>query len=142
MDLMDVEIGGAAAAPGVHLKVRRSVGHQSVGPQPGRPFVLVHGLSSNARLWDAVARVLFAAGHDVYAVDLRSHGQSDGAAEGHDTATAASDVAAVIATLGLSAAVVAGQSWGGNVVARLAARHPDRVAALALVDGGWIDLRA
>jgi non-heme chloroperoxidase len=38
--------------------------------------------------------------------------------------------------------VVAGQSWGGNVVVRLAARHPDLVRALALVDGGWIDLSA
>ena len=33
--------------------------------------------------------------------------------------------------------VVAGQSWGGNVVLTLAAEHGG-VAAVALVDGGWI----
>ena len=33
--------------------------------------------------------------------------------------------------------VVAGQSWGGNVVLTLAAAHGG-VAGLALVDGGWI----
>ncbi len=40
------------------------------------PFVLVHGLASNARLWDGVATALVAAGHPVFAVDLRGHGRS------------------------------------------------------------------
>lgn len=119
-------------APGVTLRVRHR-------PGDGRPFLLVHGLSSNARLWDQVAARLN--GHPAYAVDLRSHGESDAPADGYDTATAAADVAAVAASLGLADAVVAGQSWGGNVVVRLAAEHPDLVAGLALVDGGWIDLR-
>ena len=35
--------------------------------------------------------------------------------------------------------MVAGQSWGGNVVLTLAAEHGG-VAGLALVDGGWISL--
>ncbi|HEX6871418.1 MAG TPA: alpha/beta hydrolase [Micromonosporaceae bacterium] len=120
--------------PGVTLQVR----HWQGGPRV--PFVLVHGLSSNARLWDAVARELAGAGHAAFAVDLRSHGVSPAAETGYDTATAADDVAAVIEELHLAPAVVAGQSWGGNVVVRLAAQRPDLVAALALVDGGWIDL--
>jgi len=41
------------------------------------PFVLVHGLASNARLWDGVARRLAGAGHSSAAVDLRGHGRSD-----------------------------------------------------------------
>jgi pimeloyl-ACP methyl ester carboxylesterase len=106
------------------------------------PFLLVHGLSSNARLWDEVAERLADDGHPVYAVDLRSHGESEATAEGYDTATAAADVAAVAAELGLSSAIVAGQSWGGNVVVRMAAEHPSLVAGLALVDGGWINLSA
>ena len=40
-------------------------------PGPLRPFLLVHGLSSNARLWDGVARRLAAAGHEVVAVAQR-----------------------------------------------------------------------
>jgi pimeloyl-ACP methyl ester carboxylesterase len=109
---------------------------------PGRrPFLLVHGLSSNARLWDGVATALSAAGHPAYAVDLRSHGESDRPATGYDTATAAADLDAVCGALDLPPAVVAGQSWGGNVVIQLAARFPARVASLVLVDGGWIALR-
>jgi pimeloyl-ACP methyl ester carboxylesterase len=125
----------------VSLHVRQHLPDEP--PPAAKPdFLLVHGLASNARLWDEVAETLAAAGHRVHAVDLRGHGESDLPPEGHDTATAAADVAAVGNALGLSGAVVAGQSWGGNVVVRLAAEHPALVAALALVDGGWINLRA
>jgi pimeloyl-ACP methyl ester carboxylesterase len=122
---------------GVRLHVRHWPG------EPGRmPFVLVHGLSSNARLWDGTASRLAAAGHMTYAVDLRSHGLSDRPPTGYDTETAANDVAAVTRRLDLPPSVVVGQSWGGNVVVALAAKHQDRVRGLGLVDGGWIDLPA
>lgn len=120
---------------GVHLRVRHWPGRH-------RPFLLVHGLASNARLWDEVATRLAEADHPAYAVDLRSHGESDAPERGYDGATAAADLAAVADFLALGASVVAGQSWGGNVSVRLAAERPDLVAALALVDGGWIDLPA
>jgi pimeloyl-ACP methyl ester carboxylesterase len=124
-------------ADGTRLHVRHWPG------DPGRiPFLLVHGLSSNARLWDGVAAGLAAAGHPAYAIDLRSHGDSERPGDGYDTATAAADVAGVAASLGLAPAVVAGQSWGGNVTVTLAAKNPDTVRAVALVDGGWIDLRS
>lgn len=126
----DVELPG-----GPRLAVRRAAG-------PRRPFLLVHGLASNAHLWDGVARRLAAAGHEVVAVDLRGHGRSEETDDGYDTATAAKDLSRLIAVLGWTgdrAPVVAGQSWGGNVVLTLAARHGG-VAAIALVDGGWIHL--
>src|SRR5690349_24023266 len=108
MEAADVMV---RVAGGVRLHVRRWPG------ESGRvPFLLVHGLSSNARLWDGVAARLAAAGHPAYAVDLRSHGLSERPAGGYDTPTAADDVAAVARSLGLPPAVVAGQSWGGNVV--------------------------
>ena len=112
------------------------------GALPG--FVLVHGLASNALLWREGAEMLSQGdpragwGHAVTEIDLRGHGESDVPASGYDTATATGDVAAVIATLGLGRPVVAGQSWGGNVAVELAATFPHLVAAIALVDGGWI----
>jgi pimeloyl-ACP methyl ester carboxylesterase len=124
-------------ATGVRLRVRA----WTLTADGGRPpHLLIHGLSSNARLWDAVAKRLAAAGHAAYAVDLRSHGESDAPDVGYDTATAARDVAALCRGLGLRRVNVAGQSWGGNVAVRLAAEQPDLVFSLALVDGGWIDL--
>ncbi len=123
---------------GPSLALRRTDG-------AGRPFLLVHGLSSNARLWDGVARRLAAAGHEVVAVDQRGHGRSEQVDDGYTTRQCASDLAALMTELGMTgdrAPVVAGQSWGGNVVLTLAAEHTDTspVAALALVDGGWISL--
>jgi pimeloyl-ACP methyl ester carboxylesterase len=104
------------------------------------PFLLVHGLASNARMWDGVAAVLAEAGHDVAAVDLRGHGQSPKPDEGYDFGSVVDDLLAVLDRLGWERAVAAGQSWGGNVVLELALRSPERVHAAACVDGGTIEL--
>ena len=120
---------------GPRLALRRAEGAR-------RPFLLVHGLASNALLWEGVAARLADAGHEVVAVDLRGHGRSEQVADGYTTEQCAADLAAVCQQLdlvGARAPVAAGQSWGGNVVVELAARHRS-VAALALVDGGWIML--
>jgi pimeloyl-ACP methyl ester carboxylesterase len=134
---MEVESLRVTVADGVALHVRRWPGDRGKVP-----FLLVHGLSSNARLWDGVAVRLAAAHHPAYAVDLRGHGESERPADGYDTATAAADLDALATGLDLHPAVVVGQSWGGNVAVEFAARYPGRVRALSLVDGGWIDLSA
>jgi pimeloyl-ACP methyl ester carboxylesterase len=114
----------------------------SVWEGDGPAVLLVHGLASCRRLWDAVGDHLAGRGHRVAALDLRGHGTSDAPASGYDVATVAADVAAALPALGLDAPVVAGQSWGGNVVLELAWSRPELVGAVACVDGGWIDLRA
>lgn len=109
------------------------------------PVLLVHGLASNARLWEAVGQRLSAAGHPVAAVDQRGHGRSDKPDDGYDFETLSADLAAVMATIGWTptrAPIVAGQSWGANVALELAALRPDLVTALVLVDGGTIELSA
>ena len=105
-----------------------------------RPFLLVHGLASNARLWDALAERLDDLGHPVTAVDQRGHGLSDKPDDGYDFVTVTDDLARVIESLGWDRPVVVGQSWGGNVVLELAHRLPDLVAGIACVDGGTIQL--
>jgi pimeloyl-ACP methyl ester carboxylesterase len=105
------------------------------------PFLLVHGLASNALLWTGVASALAAAGHRVVAVDQRAHGRSD-PSDRLDLATLTADLVAVAAALGLDRPIAVGQSWGGNVVLELAHRYPAAVRAVAAVDGGTIELRA
>ena len=108
------------------------------------PVVLVHGLASNARMWDGVAPDLAERGHPVVAVDLRGHGLSSKPEAGYDFETVARDLYRVIDRFGWLGRppIVAGQSWGGNVVLELGARHPDAVSGLVLVDGGTIEMSA
>jgi pimeloyl-ACP methyl ester carboxylesterase len=108
----------------------------------GVPFLLVHGLASNARLWDGVGAALSGLGHPAVAVDLRGHGRSPKPDEGYDVPTVASDLVPVVESFGDGPVVVVGQSWGGNVVLELAARWPSLpLRGIGCIDGGWIDLR-
>jgi pimeloyl-ACP methyl ester carboxylesterase len=111
-------------APGVSLHVEQRLGNPGAAP-----FVLVHGLASNVRLWDGVAERLHALGHSVFAIDQRGHGRADAPAAGYDLETAVADLLALIGALGLERPVLAGQSWGGNVVLELGWRRPEIVAA-------------
>lgn len=122
-------------APGVALHVERRDGRPEAPP-----FVLVHGLASNLRLWDGVAEELHARGHTVVAVDQRGHGRSDAPESSYDMDTAVADLLALLDALALPRPVVAGQSWGGNVVLELAWRQPGAVRGIACVEGGVIEL--
>jgi pimeloyl-ACP methyl ester carboxylesterase len=105
----------------------------------GQDFLLVHGLSSNSRLWDGVGARLAAAGQRAIAVDLRAHGRSAGS---DDLAfpTLVDDLERVIDATGLERPVAVGQSWGGNVVLELGASRPSLVGGIVGVDGGLIEL--
>ena len=105
------------------------------------PCLLVHGLASNARLWDGVAWRLAQAGHPVVAIDQRGHGHSSKPDSGYEMATVADDLALLIDAMQWKQPLVAGQSWGANVVIELGYRHPSSARAIACVDGGFIELK-
>ena len=107
----------------------------------GPDFLLVHGLASNARLWDGVARKLASLGHRVVAVDQRGHGRSAKPDHGFDMQTVAHDLVLLINASGLETPVVVGQSWGANVVIELAHSSPDSTRGAVAVDGGTIHLQ-
>jgi len=111
----------------------------------GSPLLLVHGLASNARLWDGPARHLAQMGHAVTAIDLRGHGFSDKPDHGYEMTTVVDDIADVINTVysqrsSAGKPIVIGQSWGGNLVVELAHRHGDLIRGIVAVDGGTIEL--
>lgn len=111
----------------------------------GAPILLLHGLASNARLWDGPARCLSTLGHHVVAVDLRGHGHSDKPSSGYSPAEIADDVAHLIGQFAMEhqhwrRPLVIGQSWGGNVVVQLAAQHRELTRGIVAVDGGTIEL--
>jgi len=100
----------------------------------GKPaFVFVHGWTCN-RSFFAPQAAHFARQHRVVSIDLRGHGESDKPQGPYPIAAYADDIAYVIEQLGLGKTVAVGHSMGGIAVLQLAAAHPDRVAAIVMVD--------
>jgi pimeloyl-ACP methyl ester carboxylesterase len=130
-----VDVWTSPSRPGPRAR-SGAAGHDE---QATIPFLLVHGLASNARLWDGVAEQLAAAGQLPVTVDLRGHGRSSKPDGPYDVPTVAGDLANLIRALPLDRPVVAGQSWGGNVALELGARDPELVRAVVCVDGGWLE---
>lgn len=103
--------------------------------------LLVHGLASNARMWDGVGSALAARGIASISVDLRGHGLSSKPDDGYDFQTVTSDLVAVLEGLGVSRAVIVGQSWGGNIAVHALRHHPEAFTSGVAVDGGFIELK-
>ncbi|MET7361623.1 alpha/beta hydrolase [Streptomyces sp. NPDC005562] len=125
----------------VSTTVSLNVRHRPAGGSgpTGRPYLLLHGMLSNARMWDEVAERVAAAGHPVYAVDHRGHGESDAPPDGYENAAVVGDLVEAVTSLDLAGALVAGHSWGAHLALRLTAERPDLVAGLVLIDGGWYE---
>jgi pimeloyl-ACP methyl ester carboxylesterase len=96
--------------------------------------VLVHGARAHRHWWDAaVESGLGRGGRRVVAIDLSGHGDSDRRPEYSPEAWADEVLTAVDECAGGRAAVI-GHSMGGLVAVVAAARRPDLVSALVLVD--------
>ena len=105
----------------------------------GQWLVLLHGLASQAHIWDLVAPGLTDS-FRVIAIDQRGHGLSDKPDNGYDFATITADLDATLDALNIAQAMMAGHSWGGNVALQYAVEHPDRVSGLVLIDGGFLQV--
>jgi pimeloyl-ACP methyl ester carboxylesterase len=98
--------------------------------------VLVHGFLDLAYTWHEVAATLAAHAH-VIAPDLRGHGDSDwlGAGGYYHFFDYIPELDEVIARLARKRVILVGHSMGGSVASYWAGTRPDRVSALALLEG-------
>ena len=103
-----------------------------------RPILALHGLASNARWWDLVARHL-SPPHRVIAPDLRGHGRSDKPPSGYSFAEVGADLVSLVKALHVREPLVVGHSWGASVALWLGS-HLEGVAGVVCVDGGVADL--
>lgn len=99
----------------------------------GRRVVLIHSLGLDATLWNEVAAHL-PESITVCAYDCRGHGLSGAGALPYSMQGFAEDLRRLLDHLGWPDVELAGCSMGGCIAMEFAARHPQRVAVLTLID--------
>jgi len=95
--------------------------------------VFAHGLLWSGRMFDAQVAEL-ADRFRCVAFDFRGQGRSEVTAGGYDMDTLADDAAALIEALGCAPCHFVGLSMGGFIGMRLAARRPELVRSLVLME--------
>ena len=123
--------------------MRRRVGGDGVELEvldegSGPAVLLVHGFPDSSHLWRHQVPALTGAGLRVIAPDLRGFGASDRpeGIEDYRISRSVADLVAVLDTLGVERARVAGHDWGAAVAWVLAALHPKRVERLVALSVG------
>ena len=105
----------------------------------GKPFdpklpavVFIHGAEHDHCVWTLQTRYLAHHGRGVLAVDLPGHGRSDGLPLA-SVEEMAEWIVALMDAAKIGQAALVGHSMGSLIALECAARHPDRVRAIALV---------
>ncbi len=106
------------------------------GPEhPVGDVILIPGLSSSPEVWDGLTDQLKGR-YRVHRVHIQGFAgaPAEDNATGNVSAPVAEDLARYIAEQGLTRPAVIGHSMGGTIGMMLAARHPDSVGRLMVVD--------
>lgn len=122
---------GPAGGAGVVAAERITVAVEGRGPD----VILVPGLASSPEVWRGIADQLRKT-HRLHLVQLAGFAGAPASAEsdGPVAAPAAEAIADYIARERLKAPAIIGHSLGGEAALMLAARHPDRVGGVMVVD--------
>jgi len=103
----------------------------------GVPLLLTHGFGATSGMWNPNIDAL-SVDRPVIVWDQRGHGSSDAPddMDRYSEAISVADMAAILDAAGVDRAVVGGMSLGGYLSLAFHLVHPQRVAALVLVDTG------
>ena len=102
--------------------------------RPRRLLVLLHGMASNHTRWsEFVEHTRLKESWDILRPDLRGHGESPYRGR-LDMRRWCEDLTDLLDATSYDQGVFVGHSLGANVAVEFAARHPARVAGLALID--------
>jgi pimeloyl-ACP methyl ester carboxylesterase len=112
-----------------------TIHHEATGSGP--VVLFTHGFASSSHRWAATVADL-AADHTTVVWDMLGHGRSDSPDDpaAYSVPTSLEAMLAIVDATGGGPATVVGHSLGGYLSLELAIAHPDRVAALVLVDTG------
>jgi len=99
----------------------------------GPVVLLIHGFGDTGEMWGPAVRDLEHS-HTVVVPDLRGMGRSSHPEDGYDKRTQAADLRAVMTILGYDHSAVVGHDIGNMVAYAYAARYPDKVERLVVID--------
>ncbi len=100
----------------------------------GPPLLLLHGLTNTWRVWQPFLPAL-AADHRLIVPDLRGRGRTANTEGELKASQVAQDMFALLDSLKIDRANVAGFSFGGHVALRMATQQPSRIAAMISIVG-------
>jgi len=100
-----------------------------------KQILCIYGITANCRFWDCLASAL-SPHHRVIAMDLRGRGLSDKPPTGYSIKHHCKDILILMNDQGLQRPVLMGHSLGAFISLVFAARYPQRVDQLILLDGG------
>ena len=128
-------------APGEHVWVAATP-PQDAGPEARELVLCVHGMSGAATNWTDLMAEL-APEFDCAALDLPGSGHSPPprTGAGYSVSALAATVIRLIETLDAGQVHLIGNSMGGAVALRVAARRPDLIRTLTLISPALPDLR-
>lgn len=114
-----------------------SIHYYEGGPANAETIVMIHGFGANKDNWVRFGK-FFTERYHVIALDLPGFGDSSKPDASYDVGTQTERVAAFFKALGLSKVHLIGNSMGGHIAALYAARHPEQVLSVALLDNAGV----
>ena len=115
------------------------VAYEASGPAEGLPVLLLHGFPYDVRSFDAVVRIVNAAGFRTVVPYLRGYGDtrflSSDTPRSGEQAALGQDLLELLDALGIQKAVLGGYDWGGRAACVVSALWPERVAGLVSCGG-------
>ncbi len=129
-------------APGKFVRLPDGFVHYELaGPADGETVVLVHGFSTWSFTWDATFHALVDSGFRVLRYDLYGRGYSDRPAVVYDKDLFDRQLFGLLTVLDIHDRVdLVGNSMGGLITTTFAARHPEKVRMLTLIDPAFFFL--
>jgi len=103
--------------------------------EDGEPLLFLHGIAGHAGEWSSAAAALRGPRFHCLAIDQRGHGLSERRPDDVSAEAFVSDVKAVLdAVVGTRPVHLLGQSFGGLIALLFAAKYPELVTSLIVVE--------
>jgi pimeloyl-ACP methyl ester carboxylesterase len=118
-------------------------GYYAIGPEDGRPVILLHDFAYDIHSFADVAQLLAAEGYYAIAPYLRGHGttrfNNTATPRSGEQAAVGSDVIALMDVLHIPEAVIAGFGWGARAACVAAVLKPSRCIGIVAVNSYTVE---